>query len=124
MRNMSFMLTTPQVRARTKDVTRRLGWAFVKPGDQIRAIVKGQGLKKGETVEPLAVLAVVSVRREPLWHISADDVTREGFTCSAQDFIAMFCATHKGCTPKTLVTRIEFTYLPDPGRETPDQREP
>ena len=26
MRNMSFALTTPQVLAQTKDVTRRLGW--------------------------------------------------------------------------------------------------
>ena len=25
-------------------------------------------------------------------------------------FVAMFCATHKGCTPDTLVTRLEFAY--------------
>lgn len=27
-------------------------------------------------------------------------------------FVAMFCATHKGCTPETVVTRIEFDYRP------------
>jgi hypothetical protein len=25
-------------------------------------------------------------------------------------FVAMFCATHKGCTPETIVTRIEFAF--------------
>jgi hypothetical protein len=23
-------------------------------------------------------------------------------------FVAMFCATHRGCTPDTVITRIEF----------------
>ena len=33
MLNMSFALTTPQVRSQEKDVTRRLGWDDLKPGD-------------------------------------------------------------------------------------------
>jgi hypothetical protein len=50
-RNMSFMLTTEQVRNQTKDVTRRLKWLFLKSGDILNAVVKGIGLKKGETVK-------------------------------------------------------------------------
>ena len=41
-RNMSFMITKEQVRNRTKTVTRRLGWAFLKPGDIVNAVEKGK----------------------------------------------------------------------------------
>ncbi len=51
MRNMSFMLTTQQMQDRTKDVTRRVGWWFLKPGDVIMAVEKGMGLKKGEKIK-------------------------------------------------------------------------
>ncbi len=27
------------------------------------------------------------------------------------EFVEMFCKTHKGCTPETEVTRIEFEYV-------------
>ena len=47
-RNMSFALTTKQIEDETKDVTRRNGWWFLKPGDQIWAVEKCMGLKKGE----------------------------------------------------------------------------
>lgn len=63
MRNMSFSLTTPQMRDRTKTLTRRLGWYSLKPGDRVQAVVKGMGLKKGEKVERLCVIEVVSVHR-------------------------------------------------------------
>ena len=63
---MSFALTTEQIFNRTKTVTRRVGWTFLKPGDLLCAVRKGQGLKKGEKVERLATLRVVSVRRESL----------------------------------------------------------
>ena len=53
MRNMSFMLTTEQIKNRTKTVTRRLGWRNAKPGDVVQPIVKGQGLQKGETVQKI-----------------------------------------------------------------------
>ena len=49
-RNMSFALTTKQIEDETKDVTRRNGWWFLKPGDQIWAVEKCMGLKKGEKV--------------------------------------------------------------------------
>ena len=32
-RNMSFTLTTWQIREQTKTVTRRKGWQFLKPGE-------------------------------------------------------------------------------------------
>jgi hypothetical protein len=37
MRNMSFFLTTAQFLDGTKDVTRRKGWRFLKPGDRFMA---------------------------------------------------------------------------------------
>lgn len=110
---MSFSLTTGQVRDRSKDVTRRLGWLFVKVGDRLQAVEKAQGLRKGETVVRLAVIEVVSVRREPLHAITIDDVQREGFPDSSREsFIALFCkANGHRCTPMTEVTRIEFRYV-------------
>ncbi len=118
MRNMSFALTTPQILARTKTVTRRAGWAFLRLGDRIQAVEKGMGLKKGETVRRLAVLRVESVSRGPLQQgFTQDDVAREGFPDMTPDaFTEMFCRTHKGCTPDTVVTRIAFSYEDGPNR--------
>jgi len=42
-RCMSFSMTTDAVRNRTKTVTRRLGWNFLKPGDLLWAVEKGWG---------------------------------------------------------------------------------
>ncbi len=47
---MSFRLTAEQMRARTKTVTRRLGWSSLKPGDIVQPVEKAQGLRKGEKV--------------------------------------------------------------------------
>lgn len=119
MRNMSFALTTEQIRQRSKTVTRRVGWLHLKPGEQIRAVKKCMGLRPGEKLEPLAVLRVVSVRREPLRALLDDEayareeIRAEGFDWHdwhPSTWIAMFCGTHKGCTPETEVTRIEFAY--------------
>lgn len=110
MRNMSFTATTDQILRRQKSVTRRLGWTFLKPGDLVMAVVKGQGLKKGEKVERLGVIRIVSVRREPLSAITADDVVREGFPdVSPPEFITMFRRMNRGL-PWQVVTRIEFAY--------------
>lgn len=111
-RNISFMLTTEQIRNQTKTVTRRLGWRFLKAGDVLTAIEKGQGLKKGEKVNRLCQIRVISARQEPLKSINWNDCRYEGFpTLSPKDFIDFFCRSHKGCTPETEVTRIEFEYL-------------
>lgn len=110
-RHMSFFLTTPQFRARTKTVTRRKGWHYLRQGDRLTAVVKGQGLKKGEKVERLGEIEVVHVWVEPLDQILPDDVRREGFpNMTPAEFCAMFCE-HNGCAPDQLVTRIEFKYL-------------
>jgi len=110
MRNISFAMTTPQVRAGTKDITRRLGWKFLKEDDQLMAVEKCQGLKKGEKVKYIRQIRVKSVYREPLNHINKLDVIREGFPdLSVQQFVMMFCRANK-CEPSTIVTRIEFCY--------------
>lgn len=119
MRNISCALTTPQILAKTKDVTRRMGWLHLKPGDLIQPVKKCMGLKPGEKIEKLGgPVRVLSVRREPLHRITDDaknygryECVREGFSdLSPAQFVSMFCATHKGCTPGTEITRIEFEY--------------
>jgi hypothetical protein len=141
---MSFLLTTEQVRRRTKTVTRRVGWKFLKPGDLVRAVERCQGLKKGEQMKPLAVLRVAHVSRERLDRLESESIygqqecVAEGFpNMSPMEFVAMFCATHKipdtrawglprnrrqpfPMLPCDEVTRIEFSYVesaaPEGGR--------
>jgi hypothetical protein len=117
MRNMSFMLTTEQIRSRTKVVTRRLGWLHLKPGDRIAACRKCMGLKKGEKIERIAELRVVSVRQERLERMLDDglygmtECVNEGFPdMTVDDFVDFFCRSHKGVYPETPITRIEFEY--------------
>jgi hypothetical protein len=112
-RNMSFFHTQEQVRERRKDVTRRLGkgWRKLKPGDRFWAIVKGQGLRKGEHVERICLLECVSNRVERLDWIMPGDVAREGFPDNSPAwFVAMFCRS-MGCRPNAEVNRIEFKYV-------------
>lgn len=114
-RLMSVALTEDAVRARGKTVTRRLGWANLKPGIQITLCRKVMGRKRADgTVEPLIRIAeveVVSVRREPLAAIEPGDTAREGFPgWTGGQFVAFFCKAMK-CAPDTWVTRIEWRYL-------------
>lgn len=110
MRNISFALTTPQFLDGTKDVTRRLGWRDLSPGSYLMGCRKCQGLKPGESLERLRIIHIVSVRRERLDAITAEDVYREGFPgMTPEAFVAMFCK-HMGCKPETTVTRIEFEH--------------
>lgn len=118
MRNMSFALTTAQILNRSKTVTRRLGWTFLKPGDQIQAVEKGMGLRKGEKARKLAVICVTSVQTEKLFQMGImhdrDECAREGFPLmSAAEFIRMFMAAND-CDARTPVTRIEFSYVDEP----------
>lgn len=118
MRNISCALTAPQILDQSKDVTRRLGWLHLKVGDLIQPVKKCMGLKPGEKIEKLGPpVRVVSVRRERLDLVDSldsygpDECRREGFPhMTGAEFVAMFCATHKGCTPATEITRIEFAY--------------
>lgn len=110
-RNMSFMLTTEQIRNRTKTVTRRLGWWFLKPGDILNACEKCQGLKKGEKIKRICQIRVVSVGKEELDQITQDDIIKEGFPeLTPARFLYMFCMEMK-CNPGVEVNRIEFEYV-------------
>jgi len=112
---MSFALTTEQVRAQQKTVTRRLGWTFAKPGDIVQPVVKAQGLKKGERVEKIGgPIRILSVDRVVLGDISPQDVYREGFPqMTPREFVQMFKA-HNGGLKGQIVTRIQFEYIEAP----------
>lgn len=112
MRNISFALTTEQVRNRTKTVTRRLGWVNLKPGTLLQPVVKAQGIPKGGTVEKIGgPIRVVSVDRVVLGDISPQDVYREGFPqMTPREFVAMF-KKHMGGLKDQTVTRIQFEYV-------------
>ena len=111
-RLMSIALTEDAVRNRSKTVTRRLGWKFLKPGDRLTLCRKVMGRKKGEPFVRIAEVEVVKVHREPLWLIDDDDVVREGFgdEFDVSGFIEFFCE-NMNCEPETEVTRIEWRYL-------------
>lgn len=118
MRNISFFLTTDQIRARTKTVTRRIGWENLRAGTVLRGIVKGQGLKAGEAVQPLCEIRVVSATREPLARLIDDpaygaaEAALEGFPgWTGQQFVDFICAKNTGCFPERVLTRIQFEYV-------------
>jgi len=114
-RLMSVALTEDAVRERRKTVTRRLGWANLKPGTRLTLCRKVMGRKRADgTVEPLVRITeveVVSVRREPLNAIAPGETAMEGFPdMTGGTFVKFFCeAMH--CTPDTWVTRIEWRYI-------------
>lgn len=122
MRNMSFALTKPQMQRQTKFVTRRLGWEFLKVGDLLQPIEKGMGLKPGEKiVQVCGPIRVTHKRRERLDLLTHDldygfvECAMEGFPAPhpyqwPSEFVRMFCATHKGCTPERVITRIAFEF--------------
>lgn len=114
MRNMSFFLTTEHIKNGVKTVTRRLKWHHARPGMMVMPIVKGQGLKRGESVEYLRrdPLRFIDTRWEPLNAITPEDVVEEGFLGrTPQWFVEMFLTSHGLTDPETLVHRIEFEYL-------------
>jgi hypothetical protein len=118
MRQMSFKLTEQQVLDRTKTVTRRLGWMHARVGDLVQPVRKSMGLKRGESIERIGgPIVLLSIRKESLRRLIDDtgygaaELAAEGFAyLSPTEFVAMFCASHRGCKPDTLVTRVEFRY--------------
>lgn len=75
------------------------------------------GLKKGEKIERICQIRIVSTVREELGQISQADVVREGFPdWNPEQFVAMF-TEHNRCLPTVIVNRIEFEYL-DSNRES------
>jgi hypothetical protein len=116
-RLMSVALTIPQVRDRSKTVTRRKGWTYrdgrtmVTPGDPLTLCEKVQGRNPGEPLVRIVTVTVVSVRRERLDAITPADVIAEGFPqYTPTQFIKFFCDSHEGCEPGTVITRIEWAY--------------
>jgi len=112
-RKMSCMLTIPQVNARTKLVTRRLGWWFLQPGDIVDLVEKAMGLQKGEKQVYLATVEIVEAAPQQLRAITEKECALEGFPDMIPgEFIEMFCKANraKGCTPLTLVNRIRWKY--------------
>ena len=116
MRNISFALTTPQFIDGSKDVTRRLGWEFLQPGDRLMACEKCQGIQKGGLVR-LGPIEILDVRREPLNRMITDpeygleDAIREGFPkLTGCGFVHMFCH-HMSCDSNTIITRIQFRKI-------------
>ena len=116
---MSFAVTKEQMRARTKTVTRRLGWLRLLPGEELLAVERSRGLKKGERVVPIGVILVVSVRRERLDDLvdparpgyGAAEMALEGFPgMDPQDFMLRFFVEQ--IDPSELVTRIQFSFAP------------
>jgi hypothetical protein len=109
---ISFSLTEPQLVDGSKDVTRRLGWQHTREGDELVALRKGMGLKKGERQVVLGTVVVRRVSRERLDTITAAEVRREGFPGMTPDaFVSLFCKANK-CSAQAIVTRIEFTFRP------------
>ena len=111
MPNMSFFLTTTAMRNRTKTHTIRLGWRKAKPGDVIRAVVKGRGLRPGQHVEPLSTIQVDTAAFRPINSITREEVIREGFPDKTpEQFVAWFTIRNK-CQPTLCVTFIGFHFL-------------
>lgn len=130
-RLMSVAFTEDAVRDRTKTVTRRRGWVFLKPGDRLTLVRKAMGRKPGE---PLVRLAEVdAVTREPLtclgkclcWDSHQRGTTypememvREGFPgLDPQEFVRKYFVEAQGMDPAATVTRISWRYLDEPAKE-------
>ncbi len=110
-RNMSFSMTTEPFRARSKTVTRRFGWWFLKPGDVVCGVEQSRGLKKGERIVRLGLIRIVSTRSEPLNAITAAELVLEGLPgTSPRAFVDRLCARAR-VPPDEPVNRIEFEYL-------------
>lgn len=107
-RRMSFALTESQLLDGSKTVTRRLGWQNLRVGEELLAVDKAMGLKKGEKSRVLARIRVTSVSRIPAFDVTDKEAAREGFPhMSGREFVEFFCKAMK-CTPMHEVTRIEF----------------
>ena len=111
MLRMAFSKTLPQMRGRTKTVTRRFGWwnaatdtPRVTTGDVVIAIEKGMGLPKGSKHVPLYDIEIEDVWRERLDAITPDELEREGFPgMEPREFFQLIRGK-----PEDVVTRIGF----------------
>ncbi|WP_433603724.1 hypothetical protein ACQPXH_33230 (plasmid) [Nocardia sp. CA-135953] len=114
---MAVSLTEAQVRDRSKTVTRRMGWRNLSAGERLTLCRKVMGRRRADgRVEPLVRIVdveVLAVQRERLDAITPDEVVAEGFPeMTPEQFVDFFCGSHRGCTPDSTVTRIQWRYLP------------
>jgi len=121
MRNMSVAYTTEQIENESKTITRRNGWWFLKPGDIVMTCKKCMGFKKGEKIQKIKPIRIISTRKERLSDITQDDVVKEGFPdMSVDEFIDMYkkIGHYKYVNPDSIpVNRIEFCYVKEQGDE-------
>lgn len=113
-------MTIDQFNDGSKDVTRRFGWWFLKPGDILCAVEKGMGLKKGEKIRRLGLIKVVSTTAEPLNAITQEDCDREGFPNFSPDDFVWMLQHHYKCEPDKICNRIEFERINGVCHETMD----
>lgn len=126
-RLMSVAFTEGAVRDRTKTVTRRKGWMFLKPGDRLTLCRKVMGRKPGEPLVRICDVEVVHVSREPLERLlsfpgvlhrsdyALKEVALEGFPgMDPDDFVNRFFVVEQGMNRDDYVTRIEWRYLDEP----------
>lgn len=129
-RLMSVAFTEDAVNDRTKTVTRRKGWwtdkrgrHMVKVGDRITLCRKVMGRKKGEPLERIVDVEVVSITREALGLLTSDldygygEIIKEGALSldvyTPEEFVDRFFIKAQGMTCRDEVTRIEWRYLDD-----------
>lgn len=117
-RLMSVAFTEDAVRNRTKTVTRRKGWKFLKPGDRLTLCRKVMGRKPGEPLVRIVDVEVLGVRQERLMDLmtgpeyAAEEMAREGFPgMSPHDFVNHYFVLAQGMKIADFVTRIEWRYL-------------
>lgn len=104
-------MTIEQIRNKTKTVTRRLAWWDLNPGEIIKAVERTRGLKKGEKINQLALIRIISIREEPLNIVNEDELIKEGFPeMTTTEFITMLSEYYK-VPPSTSFNRIEFEYV-------------
>ena len=117
--HVSFSKTTDSVLRHEKDVTRRMGWKHLKPGQSFVGVERAMGLKKGQKHVALADCRCVSNVPEPLSVLldpanrayALEEMRREGFPSSTpEQFVAFFCSFNR-CSPDDAPNRIEFEYV-------------
>lgn len=104
-------MTKEQIIARTKTVTHRYSWKFLKVGDILQGVEKGMGLKFGEKAVKLALIRVTKCHWEPLADITQEDVIKEGFPDWTPEQFIQFIYDNYGKHPCEKIHRIEFEYL-------------
>ena len=69
------------------------------------------GLKKGEKVQHIHQIRIISATLERLDTITPPECVREGFPhMEPEEFVDMFCRANK-CGPEEKVNRIAFFHL-------------